>query len=450
MVTFTAPNDYDPETVTLTMNGTTTEPYVISTPPVGLSDLQRLVRVYRSVLDPKDVRDIFGTRIAKRFIVVQVTVTNRSKDYQFLIHDISLDATLLAGGLTFGSAEGPVIVHSEEGSVELHLLRGVAEAGQSGDPRNRALRFLRGAGTVAAGLIGVTDFGSSYAPSVAMWNGPLVSAFTEVWPDMTVNQLNRLNDSAYTSNTIVPKQQAKVMAVFVPQSIFLKKDQRTHFWREPSDFAAEMLRARWYVDGAFIQEVQDLAPTLTTVTVDDSAMKNFQNDKPEVKGSIAGKYLSGTDIKLLNSDLPGVSIRVDGTPTDSQLNFVINSDAPVAPGKVLKFGVSKKGQDTVKETDLAITYSAAAPTLTKVDPPTAMQGDQDKVLTLTGTNFFRGDTQVTVAPNDGVTVGSVDVKDSKSLEVKITVTATAPTTNRQLIVTTKGGSSSTSLAIKGK
>jgi hypothetical protein len=171
-------------------------------------------------------------------------------------------------------------------------------------------------------------------------------------------------------------------------------------------------------------------------------MKNFQKDKPEVKGSISGKYLSGTDIKLINSDLSGVTVRVDGTPTDSKLDFVINASSPVAPGKVLKLGVSKKGQDGVKETDLAITYAAATPTLTKLDPATLTQGDQDKVVTLTGTNFLPGSTQVVVAPADGVTVTSVEVKDSKTLEAKVSVTATAATSNRQVTVVTPGGSSS--------
>jgi hypothetical protein len=358
-------------------NGTATEPFVVST-AAGQSELQKYVKVYRSIIDPKNVKDIFGTRIGKRFIVVQVTVTNRNKQYQLLIHDISMDVSTPGGS------------HREEGSVELHLLRGIAEVGQYSDLRNRVLRSIRGAGTVAAGLIGVTDFGSSFAPSVALWNGPLVSAYSDIWPDLTINQMNRLYDSAYASNTIVPKQQAKVMAVFVPQSILLDKKERDSFWKEPKTVSDSLLRHKFLLDGNFIENVEDLEPTLTNPSIDAAEMKNFQNDKPEVKGSISGKCLLGTDIKLLNADLPGVTIRIDGTPTDQKLDFIINADHPVAPGKVLKIGVSKKGQDGVKETDLAVTYSPAAPTLTKVDPPTLTQGDQDKAVTLNGTNFLPG------------------------------------------------------------
>jgi len=256
--------------------------------------------------------------------------------------------------------------------------------------------------------------------------------------------MNRLNDSAYSANAIVAKQQSKVMAVFLPQAIFLKPDQMKQFWKDPTSLPleADLRNMGIYVDGNFITNVEDLEPLLTTAAIDPSEMKNFQNDKPEVKGSISGKYLLGTDVKLLNSDLAGVTIRVDGTPTDQKLDFIVNSNLPVAPGKVLKFGVSKKGQDTVKETDVAIQYSPAAPTLTKVDPASLTQGDQDKVLTLTGTNFLPGSTQVLIVPTDGVAVASVDVKSSTSLEAKVAVTATAPTSSRQVSVVTGGGSSS--------
>ena len=436
IVTLLAPDDYDPETVTVQENGTSGEPYVISTAS-GQSDLQKYVRVYRSLIDPKDVEDIFGRRIAKHFVVIQVTVTNRNKDYELLIHDISLDLHGVALGKAFGKKQ-------EVSSIELSLLRGVAEKGQSGDRRNVTLRVLRGLGSVGAGLIGVTDFGTSYAPSVAIWNGPVVAAYADIFPDYTLNQMNRLNDSAYSANSIIAKQHSKVMAVFLPQSIFLSPQQMKQFWKDPTSLPedADLRRIGIFVDGNFITNVEDLAPTLTSATIDDAEMKNFQKDKPEVKGSISGKYLSGTDIKLINSDLSGVTVRVDGTPTDSKLDFVINASSPVAPGKVLKLGVSKKGQDGVKETDLAITYAAATPTLTKLDPATLTQGDQDKVVTLTGTNFLPGSTQVVVAPADGVAVSSVEVKDSKTLEAKVSVTATAATSNRQVTVVTPGGSSS--------
>jgi IPT/TIG domain len=439
--TFTAPDTYDPDTVIVEAGGKQTEPYVASA-AAGESDLQKYVRVYRSIIDPKDVADIFGRRIAKRFVVLQVTVTNRNKQYQLLIHDISLDLRRMPLKVLtkFGK-------HKEASSIELSLLRGVAERGQTDDPRNRILRVLRGTGTVAAGLIGVTDFGSSFAPSVAVWNGPVVSAFGEIFPDSTINQMNRLSDSAYSANSIVPRQQSKVVAVFLPQGMFLTPKEMKQFYNDPTSLPEEVdfRGVGVLVDGNFITNVEDLAPALTTATIDPDEMKKFQNDKPEVKGSISGNYLSGTDVKLLNSDLPGVKIRLDGTPTDQKIDFVVNSDSPVAPGKSLKIGISKKGQDTVKETDLAIQYASAAPTLTKITPNTVKQGDKDTVLTLTGTNFLPGANQVLCGAD--CTASSVDVKSSTSLEAKITVTDTASTGARQVSVVTPGGSGNLASAL---
>lgn len=400
-------------------------------------DQSQYVKVYRSIIDPKNIADIFGRRIAKRFVVLQVTITNKNADYQYLIHDLSLDlGCIIKGGKGY-----------EASSADLSLLRGVAEKGQSDDRRNFVLRGLRGAGTVAAGLIGVSQFGKSYAPSVAVWNGPVVAAFSDIFPDYTINQMNRLNDSAYSANSIVPKQQAKVVAIFLPLSIFLNHQQAKKFWKDPTllwseDPGMDLRKLEVIVDGNFITNVEDLPPSLTTAVIDPDQMRKFQSDKPEVKGTISGNYLSGTDVKLLGTDLPHVSIRLDGSPTDKKLDFVVNSDLPIPPGKFLKIGVSKKGQDTVKETDVAIQYSAAAPTLTKVDPGALKQGDTDKVLKLAGTNFLPGATQVLCG--DGVTVTSVDVKDATSLEAKVTVADTAPATSRQVSVVTPGGTGSSS------
>src|SRR5271165_4695895 len=370
IATFTTPDDYDPETVVAQVNGTPSEPFVIpvSTVSSGLIDLKKYIRVYRALVDPKNVADIFGRRIAKRFLVFQVTIANKSPDYQFLVHDVSLDASKVDKDDKDKDKDKGKKKGYELSSTDLTMLRGVAEKGQSLDPRNMTLRILRGTGTVAAGLIGVARFGKSYAPAVAMWNGPLLSAFGDVFPDYTVNEMNRLNDSAYAANSLVPKQQSRVMAAFIPQGIFMTPEEQKDFWKDPAtalqngkDWAQLIVR----VDGEFITNVSDIAPSLTTAAIDGAEMKNFQNDKPEVRGSISGKYLLGTDIKLLNNDLPGATIRVDGTPTDQKLDFVVNSSLPVAPGKVLKLGVSKKGQDTVKETAVAIQYAPNAPTLTK-------------------------------------------------------------------------------------
>jgi hypothetical protein len=435
LVTFTAPGDFIPRTVIVQAGGSMSEPYVLAPKTSVLSDQQKYVKAYRSIIDPKDASDIFGKRIAKRFIVVQVTVTNRNKDYQYLIHDISLDFAELPA-MRF--AKRP-----EVSSIELSLLRGVAEKGQIWDRRNLVYRTLRGAGTVAAGLIGVTDFGSSYSPSVAVFNGPLLSGFNEALPDHTINEMNRLNDSAYSANSLVPKQQSKVMAIFLPMALFLTPKEAKKFWNDASSLpeGKDLRKLGIYVDGNFITSVEELIPSTTAAVIDPEEMKKFQNDKLEVHGYISGNYLSGTDVKLLNQDLPGVSFRIDGTPTDQRLNFIVTSDVPIAPGKTLRIGVVKK--EMTKEVDVPVQYQTTTPTVTTVEPKELKQGDKDTILKLTGTSFLPGATQLLIAPPDGVTVGSIEVKNSKSLEAKISVDDKASTGKRLVSVKTFGQSSGT-------
>jgi hypothetical protein len=479
----TAPTDYTPQTVSVEIAAegkslveglprpSSSDPFVLPALDTGEGD----IRVYRSLIAPKVVSDIFGRRIGKKFIVIQVTVSNKSKDYQYIIHDLSLNLTKIFADGRFGN-------HYEMSSLDLTLLRGVAEKGQIYDQRNILIRLLRASGTIAGGIVGVTDFGSSYAPSVAAFNGPVISALSEAFPDHTVTEMNRLNDSAYIANTVIAKEQSKVMAVFLPQEILLDKDQQKVFWDEPSSlwggtktsadktenntgestpanssqgtgnsatFAGDLPDLRKieiYADGKFIVEVNDLVPSLTSAYIDPLDMKKFAADNSEVKGYIAGQYLVNTSVKLMDQDPPGAAIKLDGTPTDTRLNFIVTSALPIAPGKTLKIGVVKK--DSTHEMDLTIQYRPDAPTVEKTDPAAVTQEDKDKSIKITGTNFLPGDTQVQVS-DDGVTitVAKDAVKSSKELQATYAVTKDATTTPRRVTIITSGGSSTSSVTI---
>jgi hypothetical protein len=402
--------------------------------------------------------------------VIQVTVSNKSKDYQYIIHDLSLNLTRIFADGRFGD-------HYEMSSLDLTLLRGVAEKGQIYDKRNIIIRLLRASGTIAGGIVGVTDFGSSYAPSVAAYNGPVISALSEAFPDNTVTEMNRLNDSAYIANTVIAKEQSKVMAVFLPQEILLDKSQQKIFWDEPTslwggakpsagktkpgtqtsttqasgstsaakstDGLPDLRKIGIYADGKFIVEVGDLVPTLTSANIDALEMKKFAADNPEVKGYITGRYLADTTVKLLNQNLPGAAIKLDGTPTDTRLNFIVTSVLPIAPDTSLKIGVVKK--DGTHEMDLTISYQPAPPTVISTDPAAVTQDDKDKPIKITGTNFLPG---ATVQAGDGVTVTvpADGVKNSKELQATYTVTKDAATGKRDVTVATSAGVKGTGTA----
>jgi hypothetical protein len=51
----------------------------------------KYIKVWRTLMAPKNVADTFGRRIATRYIALQLTIANRSTEYQWLIQDASVN-----------------------------------------------------------------------------------------------------------------------------------------------------------------------------------------------------------------------------------------------------------------------------------------------------------------------------------------------------------------------
>ncbi len=398
------------------------------------------VKVYVSLMEPRIVSDTFGKRVAQRFVAIQVTIANHNEDYQYLVNDVQLELNNV-----FTPKSGPRFVDS----AELSLLRGVAEKGQGQDTRNRVLRLFRGVGTVAAGLIGVASFGPSYPKSVAVFNGPVISAFSEAFPDYTINQMNRLNDSAYQANTLIPARHSKVMVAFIPQAIFLDKKQKEQFWNEPTSLypnpdgtcpaksCVDFRRVEAWLDGSHITEIVDLPPTASTAVFEVAELQKFQNAKPVVKGYIAGRFLTGTTLSLLNQEPQGLSVTLDGAPTAKRLNFIVQSDKPVAPGSVLNFELANPhGVQTLAR---PILYMPALPTVTAISPASGAQKGTVNVV-LAGTNFIPGVTRVNVT-GSGIEASPPAEVVGSSLKTTFKIAETATVGPRTVTVINPAGES---------
>lgn len=399
------------------------------------------IRVYLSVMDPKNVSDIFGKRIAKRYVAIQITIANRNKDFQYLIHDVSLDLSTI-----YARSDLKAKGHYEPSSEDKTLVRGVGEKGAILDPRNLIVRLLTGAGTIAGGITGVTTFGSSFAPSVAAFNGPVLSAIRNAFPDMTVNQMNRLNDSAYAANTLVGKQSAKVMVAFLPQAVLLDSRLRALFWKEPTDCFKEVdLRSIVaLVDGSFIEEkAESLEQSLTVVEITESEMQKFSGANSEVKGRILGDHLDGSELKL--KEPTGIDLTVD-VIEEKAIAFTLKFANPVPAGTSLKFEVTKN-EDT-KAISKAVSNQPAAPTLESIDKPQGEQG-ATVAIKLTGSTFVPGTfVAVFVRPNgrvDGavpIEVESPKIESPTSISATLKINKKAPIRDYSILVITEGGASS--------
>lgn len=423
------------------------------TPPLPKDQTE--IHVFVSVMDPHVVADTFGKRIAQRFVAIQVTIGNHNKDYQYLINDVSLNLEKVFPNVIQAKATAARQLAATRGlqapnqgnwpytlsSAELSLLRGVAEKGQGQDTRNKTLRFFRGIGTIAAGLIGVASFGPSYPKSVAVFNGPVISAFSEAFPDYTINQMNRLSDSAYQANTLVPQKHSKVIVAFVPQGILLNKQQQKLFWDDPTSLyegsgkcspCVDFRLAEATIDGDFITTISNLPPAVTTVVFAPGEELKFQNPKPIVKGHLLGRFVTGTAISLLNQNPKGLSVALDGAVGADRLNFILSSDKPVPPGTNLEFEVANA--NGVQRYTKTILYMPDAPTLTAISPNSGKQ-DSAVTLTLTGTNFIpgTGNTRVNISGADVEVSEPFDVIGN-SLKVTLRIGGKAVTGDRSITV----------------
>ena len=406
--------------------------------------VRRNTRVTQTILDPSTVSDAYGARIAKKFVVFQVTVANKSLDYEFLVHDVSvrfpftLPPAAAAGQPTKDSLKAMNIAPTpdssgivncdgtagvttaciELSSLDLSILQGVAERGSYTDTRNLVLRALTAAGTIAAGLQGVTDFGLSFAPAIAAFNGPLLTAYREMFPDYTINQLNRLNARAYKANTVVAKNQAGVIAVFVPQAILMSREDSKTFQKDPHTIMRQttFTHIKILVDGMFITSADALAPSMSNVTfVADPA--KAESDKPELKGFILGSALSDVKIDVGSGAPKGMHVSIDGTPSESRLDFTLKSDGPIQPNTWVEI-TTTKGTATARSSGL-ISYQAAAPTAS-FDKTTGVVGTSVDI-TMTGTGFFGDTTTVTTPSGSNIKVSKLKA-DKETPATKMTFT----------------------------
>ena len=393
--------------------------------------VKKYVRVSISVMGPKNVSDAYGRRIAHRYVAIQIVIRNRNTSYDFLLHEVNLDVSRV---IKVSELKLPPNKTYGFTSTDLGSLRGVSEKGQAYDPRNLILRILRGAGTIGAGLIGVTTFGASYAPSVAVFNGPVVSAFTEAFPDSTINQLSRLNDDAFSENVLVPKGRAKKMTAFVDLDTIMPKSLQKKFYNDPMSIVnqVDVREVEAIVRGIYVTQVVAEPLLVTRALISDEQMKHFQDDKPVVEGYILGRSLNGATLDLDNQEPKGLTIELKGTPEKNRLDFTINSEKPVKPDTLLQFAIVKN--EEVGHTNLAVRYFIDTPTLDTIDPDPAEATQGSSItLNLTGTHFIDGFSEVTIS-GDGIKITKTDVKDDKSIEVTLSIAANAKPGDRDLKV----------------
>jgi hypothetical protein len=398
-----------------------------------------LIRVHRMLMAPKNASDDFGHRLGRRFIIYQVTISNDNKDFQFLIHDVTVDLSLL-----FGFPTGNYLYSAS--SQELTLLRGIPEKGQDLDPRNLTLHILQGVGSVAGGVSGLTPFSDVMGSSVAVFNGPFLQSFVGIAPDHTGTQLNRLSDSAYIVNTLIEKQRAKTIAIFIPEATILTKTQQNEYWKDPNNFlqSFNLDQADVCVDGAFITTIAP--PTLASAVLTSKTPGVKLDQGIDVSLTVSGTNLTAGDTQVVGLGPTVTLTNINGTSGSVDLKLPTN----YAPGMAIH--LASAANPSLASTTIPTT--AASPTLTKalLTPTTAgtkLASGVEVTLSLEGTNLTLGDTQVILGSGSGVqltnatgTTGSVVLKLPSDYTTGMTAQVTSaafPSLKSSPIATTTSG-----------
>lgn len=362
----------------------------------------------QSILSWEEARDIFGTRVANTYLVVQVIVRNLNSSEEFMMHDvqIALDATTLPINVTFGQS-GLNQTRFVAGRDKM-LARGVAVVGQQMDHRNFFIRVAEALGDVT--LAAATAAGRAhFIDGVSIYKSVLIPGLKSVYPDLTIDQLNRLNDLAFSSSSaykiVVPKNGSVPFVTFLPAKIFAAAP--TVSSNPPSSAPAAnggnawqykkwtqeqmlLLQESMYVVFAGAHVVEDTGNAITKLDCPSTGgyLDLSKGTQDANKNNVLSCTVTGTGLKAGMS----LSLRTgDSTITqtiDSPLN-VTNDTTGTAAFKIPDLDAAQVPQYTLY---LVTTSGAQATSLTvKLQPvisdANAMGCGSDCSFTIKGTNL---------------------------------------------------------------
>jgi hypothetical protein len=209
------------------------------------STVQDSVGVTAVLLTQGSVRRLFGKEISDTYAAVQITISNKSSDAEFVLHSAYIDTSQWAlGAGTHGfSVDGnkdaarTAYAPNRISSVEARIARGELLDAQQWTRRNWTIRLLTLAGSLASGY-SFAFKETGIAKGIAAFNGNFVPGVAVAWPDGSVAQLNRISDFGYQTNKVVAKQNADIIVCFFPIDMFLAEPFQRLFLKSPALFLA--------------------------------------------------------------------------------------------------------------------------------------------------------------------------------------------------------------------
>jgi hypothetical protein len=230
----------------------------------------------QAVLIPNSLaRRIFGKEVAQNYAIIELIISNRDANAALVVHSVFLDSSkwLLSGPVdhcTSQLSDGMDRTQKANNpchvaSIESRLVRGEMLDAQQGTARNWTIRGLTALGAVAAGY--AFPFSGDVAKGISSFNGVVVPGASTLWPDGTINQINRISDFGFQTNKIIAKQSSDILVAFFPIDRFLTKGFRQVFLSDPAAwFVPYELLADPKTEAIFEQFVRPLAGGLVEIS----------------------------------------------------------------------------------------------------------------------------------------------------------------------------------------
>jgi hypothetical protein len=344
-----------------------------------------------SVLPDDEVSDNFGRHVSVVYSAIQVRVSNKNSQFDFLLRDVVLTLP-----------DGRVV-----SSRIRRLAQGVAVKGKTYDPRSAVFNTLTAVGGVYGAL---ASFGSAaFATAGNVFQGPFLAAYNQIFPDYTADNVNRFNNAVFDDQnpSIVPKDSIGQPPLFVV--VLVPKEP--HVGKDASYQSAKNIIVS--VEGTFIKQVTLLSLSTTSINFKPQFISPDTVFKP--------KTFDFTALRKLSEEQSFTISNTGSTPINIQsFNFV--PSGKTSTGSSLDFDVDTansncgvSGANTAASdgsTAFSVAPNASCKIAVRFHPTTA--GQINATLTFNGTNL-EGSTTISLSGTGvGIIFQAADTSSAKA------------------------------------
>lgn len=463
------------------------------------TDVTGNTSVEATLIPASVARTVFGKEVANHYAVISLTISNQSSDYAFIVHSVFIDYSqwLLGGTSPFidpiglcsqqqkatstsalskkfknpGSSqkldEGANAASSTEASqaqtgqdanvpscpgnplktdqqqtlpnqlssVESRIVREELLVKQPWTTRNWVLRAMQAAGSIATSFTFATS-SQSWIQGIGAFNGSVIPAYQNLFPDATVNQMNQISNVGFQVNKAIAKQSSDIVVAFFPLDRFLTPDLQSLYLSSPA---------------AFFSPVEALIDPKTRGKVSPYIIQIFGGeDKWNALSDNMLKFLPqmGTGAcENYKNNLTPLDISTLGTKESPKYSLELACLAAAAVNRLSlnTIRVIVGGTMTIDVNSVPSQIVSV-----EIDTPAGGAGGMWKKGSLSGTihgSFLSGATPTLVSPPSGVTIKSVaDGSTDTQLHFTLNLASDLPaSTSKLTFQVTKSGTKGASI-----